>query len=291
MPWTDEGTALYDAVVAAPGDDTHRLVMADWLDENGYSERAEYVRLGVRRAVLGGLRLLLEKCVLRRHGPGYYSTLVDDVAAKPGDRVDVEEYWSPKFKRGQKPKVRHGLVVVRVEPDGPGAFGGVRAVLKEDDQSVPWPETEVQEIEARMDELFHAHGRTFARARDVVAKSGKWAVVVPPTNPRGASKVDLEFGRGFASRVMCDWREWSDRGDDLCRLEPVTGVRFTGWGPSYTYLPAAPGVEVRTGDETVVEPVHGDETLSSEHAAVRRALSRRWPKIPADRWDWPGMAR
>ena len=38
--------ALLAAVLAAPDDDAPRLVYADWLDENGEPERAEFIRLG-----------------------------------------------------------------------------------------------------------------------------------------------------------------------------------------------------------------------------------------------------
>ena len=40
-----EGDALYRAILAAPDDDAPRLVWADWLDENGDPDRAEFVRL------------------------------------------------------------------------------------------------------------------------------------------------------------------------------------------------------------------------------------------------------
>ena len=41
-------TAFLDAV--RTGDDTARLVFADWLDDHGQSAEAEYVRLGVELA-------------------------------------------------------------------------------------------------------------------------------------------------------------------------------------------------------------------------------------------------
>jgi uncharacterized protein (TIGR02996 family) len=37
--------ALLAAVLASPGDDTPRLVYADWLDEHGNPERAEFIRM------------------------------------------------------------------------------------------------------------------------------------------------------------------------------------------------------------------------------------------------------
>jgi uncharacterized protein (TIGR02996 family) len=42
---TSDGDALFRAVCEYPADDTPRLVYADWLDENGQPERAEFIRL------------------------------------------------------------------------------------------------------------------------------------------------------------------------------------------------------------------------------------------------------
>jgi uncharacterized protein (TIGR02996 family) len=43
-----DGDALYRAIVARPEDDTPRLVYADWLEENGHEEEAEFIRLDCR---------------------------------------------------------------------------------------------------------------------------------------------------------------------------------------------------------------------------------------------------
>jgi uncharacterized protein (TIGR02996 family) len=45
----NDGDALLAAILANPDDDTPRLVYADWLQENGQPERAEFIRIGVRR--------------------------------------------------------------------------------------------------------------------------------------------------------------------------------------------------------------------------------------------------
>lgn len=42
---TSDGDALFRAVCENPADDTPRLVYADWLEENGRVERAEFIRL------------------------------------------------------------------------------------------------------------------------------------------------------------------------------------------------------------------------------------------------------
>lgn len=46
--------AFIRAICEAPGDDTPRLVYADWLDEHGEPERAELIRVGVELARLAG---------------------------------------------------------------------------------------------------------------------------------------------------------------------------------------------------------------------------------------------
>ncbi len=48
---TTDREALLAAIWAAPHDDLPRLVYADWLDENGQPERAEFIRLQIDRAV------------------------------------------------------------------------------------------------------------------------------------------------------------------------------------------------------------------------------------------------
>lgn len=42
---TSDGDALFRAVCENPADETPRLVYADWLEENGHAERAEFIRL------------------------------------------------------------------------------------------------------------------------------------------------------------------------------------------------------------------------------------------------------
>lgn len=47
MTASSEERTLLAAVAAAPGDDVPRLVYADWLDEHGRPERAEFIRLQI----------------------------------------------------------------------------------------------------------------------------------------------------------------------------------------------------------------------------------------------------
>ena len=69
--------SLLRAVVAAPADDVPRLVAADWLDEHGQPERAEFIRVQVELARLesagDGASAAAE--VLRRKGRAFLGPL------------------------------------------------------------------------------------------------------------------------------------------------------------------------------------------------------------------------
>lgn len=47
-----DGEALLKAILAHPEEDTPRLVYADWLQENGQEERAEFIRLQIKIVAL-----------------------------------------------------------------------------------------------------------------------------------------------------------------------------------------------------------------------------------------------
>lgn len=47
---TDDGEALHAAILADPDDDLVRLAYADWLDEQGRAERAEFIRVQIELA-------------------------------------------------------------------------------------------------------------------------------------------------------------------------------------------------------------------------------------------------
>jgi uncharacterized protein (TIGR02996 family) len=51
---TEDALALLKEITAHPDDDLPRLVFADWLDEHGLTDDAEFIRLQVERARVGG---------------------------------------------------------------------------------------------------------------------------------------------------------------------------------------------------------------------------------------------
>src|SRR5262245_55658876 len=52
-PIPDEQAALLTAIIAHPDDDAPRLVYADWLQEHGNEEQAQYIRDAIQLARMG----------------------------------------------------------------------------------------------------------------------------------------------------------------------------------------------------------------------------------------------
>jgi uncharacterized protein (TIGR02996 family) len=53
MSGVSDDTALLNAIIASPGDDLPRLIFADWLDDRGEADRAEFIRVQCRIASPG----------------------------------------------------------------------------------------------------------------------------------------------------------------------------------------------------------------------------------------------
>ena len=126
--------ALTAAVCAAPDDDLPRLVYADWCEENGRAERAEFIRLQVAHATqqLPPAGVIREKVLLDTHAARWLAPL-----REPGGplftrlshgtfrRGFIEEVWMPArwFRDHAEPlfaacPVRH----LRASVDRPGDF-------------------------------------------------------------------------------------------------------------------------------------------------------------------------
>ncbi len=90
----NEADALLAAVLAEPHDDTPRLVYADWLDEHGQPERAEFIRVQVELARNPTLALQSREVALFfLHGDRWLAPL-----KAPGRPLDGESHGA--FRRG-----------------------------------------------------------------------------------------------------------------------------------------------------------------------------------------------
>jgi uncharacterized protein (TIGR02996 family) len=147
MSGTDtDGRLLYAAIVREPEEDTPRLMYADWLEENGDPERAEFIRLQVELSrmppkprelfVADGAGQRMEGLGVRLtyEGDGHYSASTGErgLSAEtftPGERVDVYAELAGKVpRRGWMRGLRY---VKHVE-------GRQLVVFRKDDKSGPW---------------------------------------------------------------------------------------------------------------------------------------------------------
>lgn len=88
--------ALLRAIAAAPWDDLPRLVFADWLDENGEPERAEYIRLEIEieRQLGVGQNPPADQLARRRQFGESVSKWHAELPKLPGLT------WGKRFRRG-----------------------------------------------------------------------------------------------------------------------------------------------------------------------------------------------
>jgi uncharacterized protein (TIGR02996 family) len=109
MP-SDEQRAFWAAIRGTPEDDTPRLVYADWLDEHGDPDRAEFIRVQCALAKLGHDRRVgrkervrlepREKALLTAHGDHWLAPL--RAALQGSNPFDREDGWlcRLRFRRG-----------------------------------------------------------------------------------------------------------------------------------------------------------------------------------------------
>ncbi len=92
--------AFLQAIIAAPEDDTPRMVFADWLDEHGDPARAEFIRqqCGPKRSLIASAEVMSEG-VWRVHGRSG-DTLLADSLERELSRLPVVKGVVLTFRRG-----------------------------------------------------------------------------------------------------------------------------------------------------------------------------------------------
>ncbi len=191
----NDGDALLRAILVQPDEDTPRLVYADWLQENGEPERAEYIRLQVQLArqnrtwcPAGHLWLKVDKgphsapgtrCrQCRIEGPSWADTEAD---AELNGRA--RELWAAHAELWVRP-----LAVLCGFPDTPA----------------DWPPGSTNP--ARLPRYHH---------------------ICPSSAFADGRKVEWEFRRGFIESVSCSTRDWFTYGTAIRAAFPVRKVQLT----------------------------------------------------------------
>jgi uncharacterized protein (TIGR02996 family) len=127
-----DAEGLFAAILADPEDDTPRLVYADWLEEHGDPERAEFIRVQIKLARLPTADLeSREEVLLARHEEEWLSPLkargapLEGGAAGAFRRGFVEVVWMPAtafLDRAQELFARAPVLELRVTRATPDEF-------------------------------------------------------------------------------------------------------------------------------------------------------------------------
>ncbi len=92
-----DGEALLAGVLADPDDDLPRLAMADWLEENGEADRAEFVRVQVAFAALVG-----------GQGPPAEGMMFPDDWPEEAKRLCLRSLWLYSMLPDMEVRLLHG---------------------------------------------------------------------------------------------------------------------------------------------------------------------------------------
>jgi uncharacterized protein (TIGR02996 family) len=111
-----DAAALLAAIRAAPDDDAPRLVYADWLDEHGQPERAEFIRVQIELARNESAELRRREAELL---PGYHYAFASSLGPH-GLRFRFHRGFVVGFGHTGVFAASHGtsIVLLRLFPDG-----------------------------------------------------------------------------------------------------------------------------------------------------------------------------
>lgn len=267
-----DGEALLRAICAAPAEDTPRLVYADWCDENGQPERAEFIRVQI------ALSHLPAPCVVRPEGitidpPGESHTaeisvpFSEAVALENGSVIDI----TLQQVDGAKLEIRGALVLnIRL------AMLGTR------------PSTVQVQIDRDHDPNREKREQLYKREREFLTPSindspgqnwPKWAGgKCSPLLHRVASS--WRWDRGFIHQLYCEAPRWILGGDAIRAEYPITRVRLLSLPPTeYESLGGAWSGFCRLSlmgrEKSIIVPVQDQ----GSEGILLKLLAHEWPGI------------
>jgi uncharacterized protein (TIGR02996 family) len=189
--------ALLAAILREPDEDMPRLAFADWLDENGEPERAEFIRVQCRlarmpaplkakklRSVVHVTRELLEDARFDLLG------FAHDEAVRRLASADTSPTLRERHRANLEARERE--LIDRLALDW---FDAAR---------------------------FHPDWYAIGNVRDGYGNNhhhGGWS--------RGGEYIEADFRRGFLHSVTCTAADWTEHGPAILREHPVREVEFT----------------------------------------------------------------
>lgn len=239
--------AFMEAILAAPADDAIRLEYADWLEEQGRVERAEFVRVQVAMARMGtldlskGLTYREREIIKLRYGLG------------GGGAYTWEEIGRIfKVTRERVRNIMAGAIKKRLDV---GQWDALRR---------------------RERELRTAANESAWGAKRICEITGC------PTCPCSAADliqrgyVGLDFVRGFIERLALPAAAWLTHADAMTKGTPVREVAFTTW-PEYRFKDN--GRCAFVGRERDHWIPRGESYDHSRRGITEMLLAAEWPGI------------
>jgi len=240
---TATDTAFLRSILASPDDDAPRLVYADWLDENGDPNRAEFIRLQIRlaRSPAGDPDFAELKARADDLGRTHHVEWLNQLPSWPGVHWEI-------FHRGFISAVRF---------DTPDAFfESARAVFR----AAPIAEVRLHNFYWH-DASRLAESRYLARVRILDLNDGNRigskGVEALTSSPQLANLTELKLGRNAlgspSARAIAESRHV--RGLRLLKLERNDmfddALRFLAESPQLAGLEVLDMERTRTGDDGV----------------------------------------
>lgn len=261
--------AFLRAIVARPDDDIPRLIFADWLDDHGEAERAEFIRVQCALAKLPAANRQLQARYVYQVGQNFGTTLAcspvteweletTEADVKIGDVVDIQCLYP--LDSG----MLHVTDQVVCDFVG-GSFdrNGVSRIFR-------------TRTSDKKDEHRRQRHELTSRELKLTRHTAEWFAISYP--------VTLRWRRGFVEEVSITYELWREYGDELQLCQPITRVNLT----------TKPLVEVRRIDtDTSIRLGHayddtdlgwypdpdGGWTYTRARSLVYNILEARWPHV------------
>lgn len=228
-----DGDMLLQSILAAPADDTARLIYADWLQENGQEERAEFIRVQVELAQMNPPRVI-DARLMSRYGHDVTAQAQLPLTDVPsvGDVVDVaQRHGHGAITTIIGAMIRSANVMLSL-----GGLPAWEIHLLNDRDYYP-DRLRLRELESRERVLW-----------DMQRIPGVWAVypsgLFPgahhhclPTDAMAGASAEGDrtrlpiviYRRGFPESITCTTADWIAHAAVIRREHPITSVRLTAF--------------------------------------------------------------
>jgi uncharacterized protein (TIGR02996 family) len=224
------GDAFLKDVCDHPEDDAVRLIYADYLDDNGDTERAEFIRLQVHLGLMDRPRKGINHYV-RYEGGDLFSAYCNrhealDGVYRPGDRFDVIPIAYARLSK--QPRVRYVVCEKVITPPGDDSFDECQVVFRRDELSKKFSGKVNSDARVRCNALLEKNWREW------LAPTVRALYDVPPRDVVDSidyrrERVREGFVRGFLEEIRLRPEQWRHRHAGLRAASPIRVVEFNGW--------------------------------------------------------------